>query len=139
MKANAPAALKALAALGEAYAVIYLPGDPVPLPVTTAGEFRGRPFFMLGTVAHWIDSNLEAKQQGPAVAYYDAKGLLYFVTAASNAPEVQAGLVVQAIDASRQQLEEGAGMQAAVEALDPFGEDAPAPARPKPGPPPADA
>jgi hypothetical protein len=139
MKADAPAALKALASLGEAYAVIYLPGDPVPLPVTTAGDFRGRPFFMLGTVAHWIDSALEARVTGPALGYYDAKGLLYFVTAAANAPEVQAGLVVQAIDASRQQLEDGAGMQAAITALDPLGESTPAAPRPKPGPPPADA
>lgn len=139
MKATAPAALKALASLGEAYAVIYLPGDPVPMPVTTAGEFRGRPFFMLGTVAHWIGSDLEAKPDGNGVAYHDAKGLLYYVTAAANAPEVQTGLVVQAIDDSRQQLEEGAGMQAAIEALDPFGENTPAAPRPKPGPPPADA
>jgi hypothetical protein len=94
---------------------------------------------MLGTVAHWIDSALEARVTGPALGYYDAKGLLYFVTAAANAPEVQAGLVVQAIDASRQQLEDGAGMQAAITALDPLGESTPAAPRPKPGPPPADA
>lgn len=132
MKATDPKALKALRQLGEAYAVAYIPGDPDPKPVTTAGDFRGRPFVMLGTVAHWIgndDTNAEVTAE--AVAFTDAKGLLFYVTTAANAPEVQTGLVVQAIDFSRQQLEEGQGMQAAIAALDPLGEGPEGTPRPK--------
>lgn len=133
MKANDPAALKALKALGQAYAVIYLPGETAPMPVTTAGEFRGRPFFMLGTIGHWIGDDLKAVANESGVAYFDDKGLRFYVTPAANAPEVQAGLVVQAIDISREQLAEGAGMAAAILAMDPDGTD-PAPA-PRPGKP----
>jgi len=122
MKATDPEALKTLARLGAGHAVIYLPDTTTPEPLTTAGEFRGRPFYMLGDVAHWIPPELDARVGPLAVAYYERGRLRFYVTPVTEAGEIRTGAVIDAIEDARAALEAGQGMAAAVEALDPLGE-----------------
>lgn len=122
MKSDHPAALKSLAKLGAGHSVIYFQGEAVPYPVTTAGEFRSRPFFMLGSKGHWIDSQLDAEVTAGAIAYRKGGELLLYVTTAENAPEVRTGLVVDAITTMREAIGRGAGLAEAIRAMDPLGE-----------------
>lgn len=112
MKPNDPAALKALATMAAAHAVIYLPDEKAPVPVTYAGEHRGRAYYMLGDVPHELPNDLKAEVGPLAIAYYDGKALAYYVTPAGEAGEVQTGKVIDAIDEAREAIENAGGLPA---------------------------
>jgi len=112
---------KALDRFAKRYAVIYLPDLPTSLPLTAAGEFRERAFFMLGPKGHWVPESLEARVTPVGVGFYEAEELRYYVTSVEECPELNLEDVIKEINIARGMLGK-AGIAQAIVAVDPLHE-----------------
>lgn len=111
MKSTDPTVIQALEKLNAATAVVYLSGMVKPVPVTQAGNHKGRTYYITGTGPHLIgpDTECEVEPSGAVACRVNGELELYF-TAASEAPETTPEEAALAIRNAKEWIEENGGM-----------------------------